>query len=179
MNRDGSERILPVNKLKSDEITLTTRDKVRPNDLLYYKPHKIKAPIVHLPSLDSRTPVAKRIKLKNNKEKFDHSNESLHSPSDYTSELVQKSILDQIARKKHSASEIVINLDKPIAGNDLMNKNQNPPHQPVIVKTSDKKFKLAISDSDNNYRVLQNSHGFVNKNKPRLLSDDSNVDSSS
>ena len=179
VNRDGSERILPVNKLKNDEITLTTRDKVRPNDLLYYKPHKIKAPIVHLPSLDSRTPVARKIKFKNNKEKFDNSDESLHSPSDYTSELVQKSILDQIARKKHSASEIVINLDKPITDNDLMSKNQNPLHQPVIVKTSDRKFKLAISDSDNNYRVIQNNNGFVNRNMPRLLSDDSNVDSSS
>jgi hypothetical protein len=153
-----------------DDIILTTRDLIptRKNDLLNFQPYKIKAPIVHMPNMTEYK--KKSIQKKTGKEE---TNSNSESPLIYTSDMVHKSILNQLASKrKHQANEILINLDKAAAvvkESDRPNRNVGSSLPPINYVN---KNGSELPDINFNKKTSYKKH------KSRLLSDESISDSS-
>lgn len=182
VNRDYNEEIVPVNSnYDADQITVSTRDvnsNIRPDDLLNFKQYKIQAPLVHLPSDSTHYKIKKKKSSKQRKNDNSYNNESYtEAEVDYTPDLVQQSILTQLAARKKQLinDEVIVNLDNPVRQESSIKSHVKP----VIVKTRDDKIEFAVPESDNNYRIVSKKQAamFDSENKherPRLLSVDSN-----
>ena len=179
VNRNDLDEIVPVNN--GDQITVSTRDitsSIRPDDLIDFKQHKIQAPIVHLPT------DAPEYKIKNKKRsqvmrKNDSSYQNegyIEAEVGYTPDLVQQSILTQLASRKKNFynNEVIVNLDNPVR----QESSRKSFVKPVILKTRDDKIEFAMPEAENQYRIVtkKQSNLFDSESKhdrPNLLSDDS------
>ncbi len=186
LNRENEQIYPTITTPEPKEIEVNTRDAtshIQPNDLLNFRRYEIPdAPIVYMPS--DRVPSynlnqnakhnTKKSNLRNvhyNNNEYDDSD----SPVEYPPNIVQQSILAQLAARKNNRvhDEIVVNLDNPIRYHS--SSHARGELDPVILKTRKNNLEFAVPQADSNYKIVTSKNKVKHKqpNKRHILSDES------
>lgn len=184
INRD-MEEVVPVEYENNSQIELNTRDaqkiKIQPNDLLEFKNnHLIDAPLVHIPSDQHSYNVTNFNRMNRGRTVNDHQADthidlsSVNNTimSEYTPDLVQQSILAQLALKKkgRGQNDVVVNLDNGRDLTPLSTRNLDA----VLVKTRNNKIAFAVPEPDqSSYRIIDKGVKSKRSKNANILSDDS------
>lgn len=180
VNRD-TDGIAPID-LNTKEIELNTRDIIaKPNDLLNFRHYRIpEAPIVHVPSTNNNyatTSIRRAEKLKEaNETNKNVGYEVTHTG--FTPELVQQSILSQLASKKKNrvGDDVVVNLDKPRLREEAVGLVKQ--HDTVIIQRMDNRLEFAVAERPNQFKIVNKNRGTpvynqrIEANNPKPLLDD-------